>query len=249
VFHWSTPAYNGAIAAWHYCLDQAADTVPDGRNPRTTELRAEFNGLAAGDWWFHIVSVDQEGVLGRLAEHFLVRVRSYCSLQGQVTKPNGMLPQEGAVLEVFKAGKSVAKASSAKDGRFRFDELEPGEVLVKLDLAGLPPLLIEGVRLDGSAATLNPSSECMAWPSPTAGAAQVRFAVLAREAGQVLIKLYGENGQAAGQVEAPAPRPGYVKLNWDCTQAAQGNLLWQATVTSAEGKAVKYPIRKLQISR
>jgi hypothetical protein len=58
--------------------------------------------LADGDWVFHIVSVDSAGRLGRLAEHFSVKVRSSASLQGQVTKPNGILPQEGASLELFK---------------------------------------------------------------------------------------------------------------------------------------------------
>jgi predicted RNase H-like HicB family nuclease len=249
VFHWASPAYNGAITGWHYCLDQSPDTVPDGRNPRTTELRAEFTSIAAGDWWFHIASVDSEGRHGSLAEHFHVRVRAFSSLQGQVTKPNGMLPLEGAGLELFRQGKSEAKTTTGKDGRFRFDELEPGELLVKLDVQGQPPLLIEGVRLDGSNATLNPSAECMAWPTPTAGAAQVRFAVLAKEAGSVGIKLYTENGQALGVLEGKAARPGYVKLAWDCSQAQPGTMLWQATVTAADGKAVKYPIRKLQVSK
>ena len=249
VFHWSTPSYNEPISAWHYCLDQSPDTQPDGRNPRTSELRAEFNGLADGDWVFHIVSVDAAGRLGRLAEHFAVRVRSSASLQGQVTKPNGILPQEGANLELFKQGKSVAKTSANKEGRYRFDELEPGEYLVKLDVAGTPSLLLEGIKLEGGAATLNLSSEVCAWPAPTQGAAQVRFAVLAKEAGQLSIKLYTESGQALGQVDGQAARPGFAKLAWDCSQAQAGMLLWQATLTGAEGKVVKYPIRKLQITR
>jgi hypothetical protein len=110
-------------------------------------------------------------------------------------------------------------------------------------------LLLEGVKLDGGAATLNLSSEVCAWPAPTQGAAQVRFAVLAKEPGQLSIKLYTESGQALGQVEGQASRPGFAKLAWDCSQAQPGMLLWQATLTGAAGKVVKYPIRKLQVSR
>jgi len=249
VFHWSTPAYSEPISAWHYCLDQSPDTVPDGRNPRTSELRAEFNGLADGDWVFHIVSVDASGRLGRLAEHFAVRVRSSASLQGQVTKPNGILPQEGAGLELYRQGKAAGKAQANKEGRYRFDEVEPGEYLVKLEVPGTPLLLLEGIRLEGGASTLNLSSEVCAWPSPTQGAAQVRFAVLAKEPGQVSVKVYTEAGQALAQVEGAAPRPGYAKLAWDCTQAPAGVLLWQATLQGAGGKVVKYPIRKLQVTR
>jgi hypothetical protein len=249
VFHWSTPSYNEPIGAWHYCLDQSPDTVPDGRNPRSSDLRAEFNGLADGDWTFHIVSVDASGRLGRLAEHFHIRVRSSASLQGQVTKPNGILPQEGALLELFRQGKSVGKASASKEGRYRFDEVEPGEYLVKLDVAGVPPLLVDGVRLDGGVGTLNLSAEVTAWPTPSAGAAQIRFAVLAREAGQLTLRLYNESGQSLGQLEGSAARPGYAKLAWDCSQVPPGMVLWQATLTGAGGKVVKYPIRKLQISR
>jgi predicted RNase H-like HicB family nuclease len=249
VFHWATPSYNEPISGWHYCLDQKPDTVPDGRNPRTSELRAEFNGLADGDWVFHIVSVDAAGRLGRLAEHVAIKVRSSASLQGQVTKPNGILPQEGASLELFRAGKSVGKAVTAKEGRYRFDDTEPGDYLLKLDVPGQPSLLLDGVKLEGGAATLNLSAEVNAWPSPSQGAAQIRFAVLAKEPGQLSIKLYNESGQAVGQVEGPAARVGYAKLLWDCTQAPPGTLLWQATLTAAEGRTVKYPIRKLQISR
>jgi hypothetical protein len=251
VFHWSTPDYKEPISAWHYCLDQAPDTVPDARSPRTTELRAEFNSLGAGDWWFHIVSVGPGGLLGATASHFPVRVRAAGAgaLQGQVTKPNGILPLEGAQVEVFRQGKSAGKATTAKDGRFRFEPLEAGDLLVKLDLAGLPPLLVDGVKFDGVNGTVNLSVESMAWPSPTDGAARVRFAVLAKEAGKVGVKLYSENGQGVAEMEAAAPRPGYVKLSWDCSKTPAGSLLWQATVTSADGKAVKYPIRKLKISR
>jgi predicted RNase H-like HicB family nuclease len=249
VFHWSTPAYDDAVVAWHYCLDQSPDTVPDGRNPRSGELRAEFNGLGDGDWTFHIVSVDAAGRLGKLAEHFTVRVRSSASLQGQLTKSNGILPQDEGALELYKQGKSVAKCQVAKDGRYRFDEVEPGEYVVKLDLPGSPALLLDGIRLEGGAASLNLSADVNAWPNPTQGSPQVRFAVLAKEPGQVNVKVYSEKGQAVGQADAVAARPGWVKLAWDCSQAPAGLLVWQATVTGAAGKVVKAPIRKLQVSR
>jgi hypothetical protein len=109
---------------------------------------------------------------------------------------------------------------------------------------------MDGVKLEGGPATLNLSAEVMAWPSPSQGAAQVRFAVLAKEPGLLQIKLYNEAGQGVGQVEGPAARVGYAKLAWDCSQAQPGQLLWQATLTAtAGGKVTKYPIRKLQISR
>ncbi|HXC65278.1 MAG TPA: carboxypeptidase-like regulatory domain-containing protein, partial [bacterium] len=177
-----------------------------------------------------------------------VKVRSSASLLGQVTKPNGILPQEEAALELYRQGRSVAKAAAGKDGRYRFEEVEPGDYLLKLDLPGSPPLLVDGLKLDG-AATLNVSADVHAWPNPSQGAAQVRFAVLAREAGQVTLKLYSEKGQAMGQVDATAARPGWIKLAWDCGNAPSGMLVWQATLTATGGKVVKYPIRKLQISR
>jgi hypothetical protein len=250
VFHWTAPDYRGgAVAAWHYCLDQQENTVPDTGSPRTVELRAEFEDLAEGDWWFHIVSVGSDGALGRIAGHFPARVRSSASLQGQVTKPNGILPQEGAQIEVFRQGKSLAKAATGKDGRFRFDGMEPGLLLLKLDLEGLPALLVDGVQFDGSASTLGLSVECMAWPAVgPGGAAQLRFAVLAKEAGKVALKLYSEGGQALAELEGSAPRPGYVKLAWNAPPTPVASLLWQATVTSAEGRAVKFPIRKLKLA-
>jgi hypothetical protein len=121
--------------------------------------------------------------------------------------------------------------------------------VLKLDVPGSPSLLIEGLRLDGGAATMNTSADVHAWPNPTQGASEVRFAVLAREAGQLQLKLYSDKGQAMGQVEAAALRPGWVKLAWDCGSAPAGPLVWQATLMAAGGKVVKYPIRKLQISR
>jgi hypothetical protein len=250
VFHWATPAYSEPIVAWHYCLDQHPDTVPDARNQRSSELRAEFTGLVDGDWTFHIVSVDAAGNLGRLAEHFTIRIRSTVSLQGLVAKPNGILPQEGASLELYKAGKSVGKQSTGREGRFRFDELEPGDYLVKLDAAGLPSLLVDGLKFDQGPHTLNLSTEVCAWPQPGPVTGPLRFAVLAREPGQVQVKLFNEAGQSLAQLDAAAPRPGYVKLAWDPAKAEPGSYLWQATHTAtAGGKVTKYPIRKLALSK
>jgi hypothetical protein len=248
VFHWATPAFSEPITAWHYCLDQHPETVPDARNPRTSDMRAEFTGLADGDWSFHIVSVDAAGNVGRLAEHFTVHIRSTVSLQGLVSKPNGILPLEGASLELFKQGKSVGKQQTGREGRYRFDELEPGEYLAKVDAAGLPSLLVDGVRLDGGAQTLNLSTEVCAWPQAGPGGG-LKFAVLAKEPGQVQLKLFTEAGQALAQLDAPAPRAGYVKLSWDSSKADAGSYLWQATHTAATGKVTKYPIRKLQVTK
>jgi predicted RNase H-like HicB family nuclease len=249
VFHWATPAFSEPIVAWRYCLDQHPDTVPDARNQRSTEQLAEFTGLVDGDWTFHIVSEDASGNLGRLAEHFTVRIRSTLSLQGLVAKPNGILPQEGASLELYRQGKSVAKQSTGREGRFRFDELEPGEYLVKLDAVGLPSLLVDGLNFESGSHTLNLSNEVCAWPQPGPVSGPLRFAVLAREAGQVQIRLFNEAGQSLAQLDAAAQRPGYVKLAWDPSQAEPGQYLWQATHTSGAGKVTKYPIRKLALSR
>ncbi|MGH7442858.1 MAG: carboxypeptidase-like regulatory domain-containing protein, partial [bacterium] len=249
VFHWSAPLWSRSVVAWRYCLDKEPLGLPDAGCSRTTELRAEFSGLGPGDWFFHISSESEDGVLGTLATHFPVKLRDLGGLAGQVTKPNGILPLAGAQLEVFRSGKSVAKTASGEDGRFRFEGLEAGEVLVKLDVAGLPALLVDGIRLDGAEAQLNLSPECMAWTSPRAGVLQVRFAVLTKEIGRTAVKVYGPKGQTLAEIEAPAARPGYVKLAWDCSQTTEDNLLWQAQVTGADGRAVKYPIRKLKISR
>ncbi len=138
VFHWATPAFSEPIVAWHYCLDQDIDTIPDARNPRTAEPRAEFQGLADGDWTFHIVSVDAAGTVGRLAEHFTVRIRSAAVLQGLVAKPNGILPLEAGQMELFRQGKSAGKQSTGRDGRYYFENLEIGDYLLKLDAADLP---------------------------------------------------------------------------------------------------------------
>jgi hypothetical protein len=192
--------------------------------------------------------VDAAGNVGRLAEHFTVHIRSTVSLQGLVSKPNGILPLEGASLELFKQGKSVGKQQTGREGRYRFDELEPGEYLAKVDAAGLPSLLVDGVRLDGGAQTLNLSTEVCAWPQAGPGGG-LKFAVLAKEPGQVQLKLFTEAGQALAQLDAPAPRAGYVKLSWDSSKADAGSYLWQATHTAATGKVTKYPIRKLQVTK
>jgi hypothetical protein len=247
VFQWSTPAYSQGIPAWLVRLDQNPDTVPGHQDVRTTELRHEVGPLDAGDWWFHIVSEGEDGALGNVAGHFLARIRTYSSLQGQVTKPNGMLPLEGASVEIVKAGASVAKTTTGKDGRFRFEDLEPGPYQVRLEVPGAPELLIEGPALGSAPATLNLSADCMAWPNPTAGAKTLRFAMLAKEAGAVTVKVYRENGQGIGQTEVVAEGAGWVFAEWDCTQAPAGGLLWQASIPN-QGKILKYPIRKLQIS-
>ena len=228
VFHWSTPAYDEAVVAWHYCLDQSPDTVPDGRNPRTGELRAEFNGLGDGEWTFHIVSVDATGRVGKLAEHFSVRVRSSASLQGLVTKPNGIVPQGEASLELYRQGRSVAKAAVSQDGRYLFDEVEPGDYVLKLDLPGSPSTADgRACKPGGRASTMNVSAEVVAWPNPSQGAAQIRFAVLAKEAGQLSAEALQRKGPGHGPGGGRcAARPGWVKLAWDCGPAQPRPACW-----------------------
>ncbi len=109
--------------------------------------------------------------------------------------------------------------------------------------------LVDGLHLDGGVQSLNLSTEVCAWsqPGPVQGA--FKFAVLAKEAGQVQVRLFNEAGQALAQLEAAAPRAGYVKLSWDPAKLEAGSYLWQATHSSAAGKVTKYPIRKLQVTK
>jgi hypothetical protein len=248
VFQWTAPGFSEPITSYHVVLDQERDTLPDAKDTRVSEPRAEFKELADGDWWVHVVSVDGAGRLGRAASHFGISIRSAGSLRGQVTKPNGILPLEGAQLEAFLKGKSVGKAATNKEGRFAFEGLELGDYLLKLDVPGLPPQLMDAVAVREGETSLNLSSEICSLPNPSAGARELRFYVLAKEPGTLGLKIYTESGTVVATLEAGAARPGFQKLAWSVGEAAPGTYLFQATLAAAGGKVLKYPIRKTQIT-
>jgi hypothetical protein len=195
-----------------------------------------------------MVSVDAEGRVGKAASHFPLHIRSAGSLSVQVSKANGILPFEAVAAEVFLRGKSVAKAVSNKEGRLRFEALDPGEYLLKLDAPGLPGQLMEGIQVKEGESHLALSTEVCAVPNPSAGAKEIRFYVLAKEAGSLSLKIYKESGTVVATLEAQAQRVGYLKLAWEASQAEPGIYLYQATLNASGGKILKYPIRKVQIT-
>jgi hypothetical protein len=92
------------------------------------------------------------------------------------------------------------------------------------------------------------SAEICSLPNPSQGAKELRFFVLAKEAGTLGLKIYTESGTVVASLEAQAARPATLKLPWDCSQVQPGVYLYQATLTGAMGKVQKYPIRKTQIT-
>ena len=71
---WTPPE---GIARFHHCLDRAPDTLPlPGREgvASTQERSASFDGLADGEWWFHLLAEDRAGNTGTQAVHFRLRV-------------------------------------------------------------------------------------------------------------------------------------------------------------------------------
>lgn len=248
VLQWTAPSFSEPVVAYHFVLDNEKDTIPDAKDTRTVEPRAEFQGLGDGDWYFHAISVDSAGRLGRVASHFRFSIRSAGTLQGQVTKPNGILPLEGALVEVFLKGKSAGKCAANKEGRFKFDGLELGEYMLKLDAPGLPPQLFDAVQVSEGSSTLALSTEICSLPNPSHGAKEVRFYVLAKEPGSLGLKIYTESGTVIASLEAQASRPSYQKLAWDVSRIEPGIYLYQATLSGSSGKIQKYPIRKTQIT-
>ena len=67
---WDEPEDLSGIAHYYWILDKEPDSVPSPHNGiRTTELRAHVDAPEDGLWWFHLVSQDRAGNLGREATH------------------------------------------------------------------------------------------------------------------------------------------------------------------------------------
>jgi hypothetical protein len=108
--------------------------------------------------------------------------------------------------------------------------------------------LLDGIRLAADDLNLALSTEVCAVPNPSAGAKEIRFFVLAKEAGSMSLKVYKESGTVMASLEASVARPAYQKLAWNASAVEPGIYLYQATLTGQSGKIIKYPIRKVQIT-
>lgn len=73
ILEWETPRDMTGIAGYYYSLDLFADTVPDPASATwTTSNSATFQRLREGHWYFHIISVDALGNIGRVPSHFSI---------------------------------------------------------------------------------------------------------------------------------------------------------------------------------
>ena len=73
ILEWETPRDMAGIAGYYYSLDLFSDTVPDPASATwTTSNSATFQHLREGHWYFHIISVDTLGNIGRVPTHFSI---------------------------------------------------------------------------------------------------------------------------------------------------------------------------------
>jgi hypothetical protein len=236
------------IIGFYYVLDNVETTVPAPKNSRTMDTGINFPNLTDGVWYFHIVSVDKEGVIGKTASHFCVKVKTKAVIKGTVTQSNGIMPQSGATVEIMKEdGTSLGIGISDKNGNFEIDNLSVGRIKMKVLTKNLPPQMIYGLELKSDEAErfMNISTEIFAMYEQASD--KIIFSYYIPEDGAVTIKIYNEAGKILHTIEEKKKGKIYNSSSWSTAGAEDGIYLYQITSKGdATSKITRYGIRKIK---
>ncbi len=248
---WKQREYVNEIIGFYYALDNSEFTVPNSKNNKTMDTNTAFTNLNDGIYYFHIVSVDKEGMLGKTATHYMVKIKSKVKVKGMITQANGIMPLASATVEIMKEdGTTLGVSISDKDGNYEIDNLPVGKVKIKVSAKNLPPQMIYDIHLkeDEPETILNVSSEIFAlYESATD---KIMFNYYVPEDGLVTIKIYNEAGKTLETIEERKKGNIYNSSYWDTAGIENGIYLYQVLSKGDEsGKINKYAIRKIKKDR
>ena len=245
---WKAMSYVNDIIGYYYVLDNFEKTIPSPKNSKTMDTNAGPVEINDGVWYFHIVSVDREGVIGKTAVHFRARVKTKVSLKGAVTQSNGIMPLPGATVEVLKDdGISLGVGISDKDGNYIIDNLPVAKIKVKVLGKNLPPQIIEDIELrsDEPEKVLNISSEIFAMYDESND--RIIFNYFIPENSAVSIKVYNESGKIVATIDEKKKGKAYNNSFWSASGTEDGIYLYQVTAKGeVSQKITRYGIRKIK---
>ncbi|PKL91137.1 MAG: hypothetical protein CVV21_10120 [Candidatus Goldiibacteriota bacterium HGW-Goldbacteria-1] len=245
---WKAAQYVNSIVGYYYVLDNTENTIPTPKNNKTMDTHIAYPELSDGVWYFHMLSIDKEGVTGKTAYHFKIKIKTKVKLKGVVTHSNGIMPLAGATVEVMKEdGATMGIGISDKEGNFEVDNLSVGKVKVKVLTKNLPPQMIYDVELnqDEPEKILNISTEIFAFYEETTG--KMTFSYYIPEDGAVTIKVYNEAGKILSTLEENKKGKIYNSTVWDTAGNEDGIYLYQISAKGSEsGKITRYGIRKIK---
>ncbi len=245
---WKPMDYVNDIIGYYYVLDAFDKTVPGPKNSKTMDTNLSMTNLTDGIWYFHVVSVDKEGVIGKTAAHFKVKIKTKVTVKGTVTQSNGIMALSGATVELMKEdGTTLGISITDKDGNFAVDNLPVGKVKVKVLTKNLPPQMIYDVELksDEPEKVMNISSEIFAMYDASSG--KITFNYYIPEDGLVTIKVYNESGKTLANIEESKKGKIYNSTVWDSAGVEDGMVLYQVTAKgAASAKITRYGIRKIR---
>jgi predicted RNase H-like HicB family nuclease len=245
---WKAVSYVNDIIGFYYVLDSSDLTVPSPKNSKTMDTSISFQNLTDGTFYFHLVSVDKEGVIGKTAAHFRINVKSRVMLRGTVTQSNGIMPQSGATVEVMKEdGTTLGIGISDKNGNFEVDNLSVGKIKVKVLTKNLPPQMLYDMELkpDEAERIINISTEIFAVYEPASG--KIIFSYYIPEDGAVTIKVYNEAGKILSTIEEKKKGRIYNSSTWSAAGVEDGIYLYQVTSKGdTSNKITRYGIRKIK---
>ena len=73
--NWTVPPDVNGIEGYYYIIDQNPSTIPTSLTGTfTTHNGTNFENLANGTWYFHVVAKDSVGNVGTSAEHFAIHI-------------------------------------------------------------------------------------------------------------------------------------------------------------------------------
>jgi len=225
-----------------------AGTIPTPKNSKTMDTNISFEELSDGTWYFHIVSVDREGVVGGTPAHFKVQIKTKVKLKGVITQSNGIMPLSGATVEVMKEdGTTMGIGISDKEGSFSIDNLAVGKVKIKVLTKGLPPQMLYDIELNEEEPEkeMNISSEIFGFYE--AKMDRFIFNYYIPEDGAVSVKLYNESGKLINTIDEEKKGRIYNTTPISASGLESGVYLYQVTSKGkVTNKITRYGIRKVK---
>jgi len=245
---WKPMDYVNEIIGYYYLLDTVEKSIPTPKNSKIMDTNIELSDLTDGTWYFHIISVDKEGIIGKNANHFKIKIKTKVTIRGVVTQSNGIMPLAGSAVEIMREdGTTLGTSISDKDGNYALDNLPVCKIKLKVLTKNMPPQLISGLELkaDEPEKIINISSEISAFYEQATN--KIIFSYLIPEDGNVTIKIYTESGKILGTMEEIKTGNTYSSSIWDAAAVEDGLILYQITAKgTVSAKLTKFGIRKLK---